>query len=123
MACMVFFCLTPAMSDLLTEKANEPRVDRARVEKLIAQLGDRDFARRNEAAKALREQGLSILPLLVSARSQSELEIRRRLDELISPLQTAQVLAPRRITLPRNRSAKDYAALIAAHSHYVLLAN
>ncbi len=65
MACMVFFCLTPALSDLGTEKAKEAQVDCAVVEKLIAQLGDRDFTVRDAAAKALSQQGTAALPLLL----------------------------------------------------------
>lgn len=123
MACMVFFCLTPTLSDLMTEKVKENRIDQVAVEKWIAQLGDRSFARRQAGAKLLAQQGPAILPQLLTARSHSELEIQRRLDELITPLQAARVLTPQRITLPNNRSAKDYAALIGAQSNYVLLAD
>ncbi len=52
-----------------------------------------------------------------------EMEIRRRLDEVIPALQTALVLAPKRVTLPKNKSAKEYAALLGAQSHYVILAD
>src|SRR6266404_9186464 len=119
---MVFFCLTPALSDLMTERAKETRVDRALVEKLIAQLGNHDFTVRDAAARNLRELGTPILPLLLQARSQRDFEIRRRLDELIPCLQSALILAPRRVTLPRNKSAKEYAALIGAQSNYIILA-
>jgi hypothetical protein len=120
---MVFFCLTPALSDLVTEKAKEAQVDRALVEKLIAQLGDRDFMVRDAAAKALSQQGTAALPLLLHARIHGDMEIRRRLDELIPALQADLVLAPQRITLPKNKSAKEYAALLGAQSHYAIVAD
>jgi hypothetical protein len=119
---MVFFCLTPALSDLLTEKAKEALVDRALVEKLVAQLGDRDFTVRDAAGKALRQHGTAALPLLLQARSHGDMEIRRRLDELIPALQTALVLAPQLVTLPKNKTAKEYAALLGAQTNYVIQA-
>ncbi len=123
MACMVFFCLTPTMSDLLTEKVRANNFDRQAVEKLIVRLGDRDFGQRRLATQALRQQGDAILPALLQARSQCEPEIGRRLDELIGPMQTARVLTPRRVTLPRHQSPREYAALIGAQSGYVLHAD
>ena len=120
---MVFFCLTPTLSDLMTEKVKENRIDQVAIEKWIVQLGDRSFSRRETATRNLRQQGPAILPQLLTARSHSELEVQRRLDDLITPLQTARVLTPQRITLPKNRSARDYAAMIGAQSNYVLFAD
>jgi hypothetical protein len=120
---MVFFCLTPALSDLLTAKASEGRVDRAMVEKLVRQLGHPSFTMRDAAEKALLEQGTPALPLLVDARAQGDYEIRRRLDTLIPSLQSASLLAPRRVTLPAHKSAKEYAALIGAQTNYVIVAD
>jgi hypothetical protein len=115
---MVFFCLTPTLSDLLTEKAKENRVDRAAIEQLVGQLGDRDFARREEAGRALRERGAGILSMLAKARGQAEPEVRRRLDDLIESMQTTRILEPRLISLPKQATARQYAAMIGAQSGY-----
>ena len=120
MACMFFFFLTPALSDLLTEKAKEAQVDRVLVEKLIAQLGDRDYAVRDAACQALRQRGAPVLPLLLNARTRGDIETRRRLDEIIPEMQTVLLLTPQRVTLPKNKSAKEYAALIAAQTKFVI---
>ena len=123
MACMAFFCLTPIMADLLTEKARASTFDRTIVEKLIVQLGDRDFAHRQDATRQLRQFGDAILPVLLQARTRCEPEIGRRLDDLIGPMQEARVLAPRRITLPPNRLPRDYLGLLGAQSGYSVRAD
>lgn len=120
---MVFFCLTPALSDLIAAKASETKVDRALVAKLITQLGHPSFAMRDAAEQALHQQGAAALPLLLEARAHGELEVKRRLDELIPSLQASSLLAPRRVTLPPRKSAKEYAALIGAQSSYVIHAD
>jgi hypothetical protein len=123
MACVFFFCLTPALSDLVTEKAKEAQIDRVLVEKLIAQLSDRDYAVRDASCQALRQRGAPVLPLLLHARTRGDIETRRRLDELIPEMQSALLLAPQRVTLPKNKSAKEYAALMAAQTKYVIQAD
>ena len=121
MACVFFFCLTPALSNLLVEKAKEAQVERVLVEKLIAQLGDRDYVVRDAACQALRQRGAAVLPLLLEARPRGDIETRRRLDELIPAMQTGLLLTPHRVTLPKNKTAKEYAALLAAQTKFVIL--
>jgi hypothetical protein len=69
------------------------------IESLIEQLGDKDFQRREAANKALAALGAEALPALLRARSHPDPEIRRRLEELIPPLERTLTLAPKRITL------------------------
>jgi hypothetical protein len=123
MACMVFFCLTPTLADLLTEKVLANTFDRKTVEQLIVRLGDREFGQRQQATQALRQQGDAILPVLLQARRHCEPEVGRRLDELIRPMQVARVLSPRRVTLPGNQSPREYAALLGAQSGYLIHAD
>jgi hypothetical protein len=70
-----------------------------KIEPLIRQLADKDFQRREAASKALAALGPEALPALQEARSHSDPEVRRRLDELIPPLQRALALTPTPITL------------------------
>src|SRR5205807_10450870 len=69
------------------------------IEPLIEQLADKDFQRREAASKALAAAGTEALPALQKARAHPDPEVRRRLDELIPPLERALALAPKRITL------------------------
>ena len=72
---------------------------RANVAQLIAQLADRDFHIRDSAQKSLANVGVEALPELQKARSHSDPEVRRRLDELIPPLAHKRALSPKLITL------------------------
>src|SRR5216683_1501994 len=69
------------------------------IEPLIEQLADKDFQRREAASKALAAVGTEALPALQKARSHPDPEVRRRLDELIPPLERALALKPKRVTL------------------------
>src|SRR5690242_1034905 len=69
------------------------------IETLIEQLGDKDFQRREAASKALATLGVEALPALQRGRSHPDPEVRRRLDELIPPLERTLTLAPKRVTL------------------------
>jgi hypothetical protein len=71
----------------------------SQIEALIDQLADKDFRRRDAANKALAAFGTAALPLLQKARSNPDPEVRRRLDELIPPLEAKLLLAPKRVTL------------------------
>src|SRR5437899_6627299 len=66
---------------------------------LIEQLGDKDFQRREAASRALAALGAEALPALQKNRSHPDPEIRRRLEELIPPLERTLTLAPKRVTL------------------------
>jgi hypothetical protein len=69
------------------------------IESLIEQLGDKDFQRREAASRALVALGPAALPALQQGRSHPDPEVRRRLEELIPPLERTLTLAPKRITL------------------------
>jgi hypothetical protein len=69
------------------------------VPRLIDQLGDTDYRRRDLAERLLRSFGPDLLPELRAAREHSDAEVRRRLDELITTLEAGVMLAPKRVTL------------------------
>jgi hypothetical protein len=71
-----------------------------RVEQLIEQLSDRNFHVRESAFKAIRGLGTTALPALQKARgTATDPEVRRRLDELIPPLERQLALMPKLVTL------------------------
>lgn len=61
--------------------------DRARVRVLIARLGDADFAAREEASRELFVRGRTTLPQLKEASKHSDLEVSRRVRELIERIE------------------------------------
>jgi hypothetical protein len=69
------------------------------VPRLIEQLGDPDYRTRDMAARLLRGIGPEALADLRPARAHADPEVRRRLDDLIGSLETASLLAPKRVTL------------------------
>jgi len=69
------------------------------VEQLIEQMGNKDFQVRDKASKALAALGKEALPELLKGRGNPDPEIRRRLDELIPPLERAVALSPKLVTL------------------------
>jgi hypothetical protein len=77
---------------------NQPAAS-SQIEALIEQLADRDYHRREAASKALATFGTDALSHLQKARSHPDPEVRRRLDELIPPLEAKLLLAPKRVSL------------------------
>jgi hypothetical protein len=71
----------------------------AAVDRLVEQLGSPDFRRRDEAARQLEARGVAALPALRKALNHPDAEVRRRANELIPALETAALLAPKRVTL------------------------
>src|SRR5437016_1713044 len=69
------------------------------VEQLIEQLSSKDFQVREKASKAITGLGKEALPALIKARANPDPEVRRRLDEVIPPLERAVALSPRLVTL------------------------
>jgi hypothetical protein len=67
------------------------------LEPLVEQLGDGDYRKRDEAAQLLRAQGLAALPALRKALNHPDLEVRRRVQELIPAVEVAAIISPRRI--------------------------
>lgn len=79
--------------------ADEPNLQTVSPEVLITQLGSREFAKREQAAKELQARGPAVLPVLRQAATHKDAEVRRRVAELIPLLEAAEILAPRRVTL------------------------
>src|SRR5213078_4088462 len=88
----------PATTEKATPTAPAPAVVEkpippAIIEKLVEQLGDRDFHKRDQAARQLETLGPRALPELRKARVNADPEVRRRLDDLIPALETSAVIA------------------------------
>jgi hypothetical protein len=67
--------------------------------RLVEQLGDADYRKRDEAVRRLTAEGVKAVPALRKALGHPDAEVRRRAGELIPALERAAVLAPRRVTL------------------------
>ena len=80
-----------------TPPAAKPAADVA-IQQLVQQLGDNDFRKRDEASRALQAAGAQALPALRIARNSTDAEVRRRANELVPALETAVLLAPKRVT-------------------------
>jgi hypothetical protein len=78
------------------------KTDNAAYAGLIEQLGDADYRKRDEAEIKLRGEGVKALPALRLAVNHTDPEVRRRAQELVPALETAALLAPRRVTLHVN---------------------
>jgi hypothetical protein len=68
-------------------------------EQLVEQLTSKDYRQRDKASKALTALGKEALPALQKAKAHPDPEVRRRLDELIPPLERAVLLTPRQLSL------------------------
>src|SRR5262249_28150254 len=103
--------------------ANKPAAGPS-LEQLIQRLGNRDFRIRQEASKALASVGASALPALQKARTYTDAEVQRRLDELIDHIQRLVALTPKSITLHMvNKPVKDVLVAMARQSGYKIPAN
>jgi hypothetical protein len=93
-----------------------PAPDPAR---LIQQLGHQDFRIRQAAGQALAGLGPQALPALQQARDHADLEVRRRVRDLLEPLESAALLAPKRVSLNlTRRPLKDAVAELARQTGY-----
>ena len=88
------------------------------MQKLIDQLGDHDFSKREAAANSLRGLGVSVLPALVKARKNPDPEVRRRVEELIPLLERAILFEPKWVTLAASKTQNEQAAEIARMAAY-----
>jgi hypothetical protein len=93
------------------------------VEQLIQQLGDRDYHVRDQANRKLAQLGIEALPTLQKSRSsQTDPEVRRRLDELIPNLERTAILMPKLVTLHMtNRPIRDILAELGKQTGYKIL--
>jgi WD40 repeat protein len=72
----------------LTGFGAPPAAEEEKIRKLIQQLGDDDFDKRQEATKQLEALGQAALPLLRKASKESpDAEVRRRTADLVADLQ------------------------------------
>lgn len=93
LALLAWACTFPAGADAPLPKQAPS------FEALIEQLGDTDFRRRDAATEQLQAAGQAALPALRKALNHADPEIRKRAAELIPAMETAALLAPRRVTL------------------------
>ncbi len=77
-----------------------PKVDAAQVAKLVQQLGDARFEVRDQASKELEKLGIGALPLLrEAAKTATQPEVRRRIEEVLPQMEQAAALQPRLINV------------------------
>jgi hypothetical protein len=88
----------PPSPEIKAEVHADPKVEE-RVRELVDQLGDPDFRKRDLASDEIKAEGIKALPVLRASLKNPDAEIRRRLVELIPAIETAAILAPKRITL------------------------
>lgn len=99
LCCVAALTLTSAHAgDKVPEKA-PPRPASPSVEKLIEQLGDLDYRKRDAAARSLQDLGPAALPALRKALTNPDPEIRRRLVDMVPNLETIAILTPKVVTL------------------------
>jgi hypothetical protein len=67
--------------------------------RLIEQLGDVDYRKRDDAVLKLKAEGLKALPALREAINHPDAEVRRRATDLVPLLETTAILTPKRVTL------------------------
>jgi hypothetical protein len=84
LVCLTFALVWQAPASALSTPITPAQRERA--EQLIRQLGDRSFLAREQASYELARMGLAIKDLLVEASQGSDLEIRRRCQELLPRL-------------------------------------
>jgi hypothetical protein len=118
LAVLVGLAFTPwVLGDTPAKKAAPPTV-----EQLINQLSSPDAEVREKAGKGLAALGKEALPALIKARTNSDPEVRRRLEELIPPLEKAQLLTPKLISLHMTgKPIRDILNEIGRQSGYKLL--
>jgi hypothetical protein len=94
------------------------------VERLVEQLGDSDFQVREAANKALTALALSnpaVLPQLRKALGHPDVEVRRRLQELIPLVERTALLEPKRVTLKlTRRPLREAIAEVAKQTGYAV---
>ncbi|HEY7428566.1 MAG TPA: hypothetical protein VH682_30330 [Gemmataceae bacterium] len=81
------FLLLLVSSVLLPRTSIEPVTDPAEIDRLIRQLGSDNFAKRQEASKALETVGEPALEALRKAAKGGDAEVRRRANELVRTIE------------------------------------
>ncbi len=89
------------------------------VQRLIEQLGDRDYRARERAEKQLTAEGMPALPLLRKALGHHDAEVRRRALRLVPVLEHVALVAPKRVTLSvKNEPLRNILAQISKQTGY-----
>lgn len=88
------------------------------VERLIEQLGSREFKSRESAAKLLAARGEDALPAMRKAAGHPDPEVRQRLGQIISDTERATLLAPKRVTMRFDGPPKEALAELTRHTGY-----
>lgn len=98
---LIFAPLTWAQLSYLPPLPKQPsRADADEVARLVKQLADADYKKRDIASAALEKLGTPVLPLLRdAARKTDDTEVRRRLEEIVPRLEQAAALQPTLITI------------------------
>lgn len=80
----------------------------AELNRLVEQLGSRDYRERERASRTLAEEGDRALPLLKAGLDKTESpEVQRRLEVLIAKLNSERVFRPTTVTVDcKNDSVK-----------------
>jgi hypothetical protein len=79
--------------------AAPPAPEKAALDRLIEQLGDSDFRKRDEATRRLEAEGMKVVPALKKTLGHPDAEVRRRVYDLIPRIEHTSFVAPRRVTL------------------------
>ncbi len=89
------------------------------VDKLIKQLGSPDPKARAAARKALGTLGPEALPALRKALTHPDLEIRKRIEEVVPALETAVMVAPKTVSLNmQKKTAREIIQELAKQTGY-----
>ncbi len=112
-------CLASAPAARARQPGAAPKGEPPGVERFVAQLGDPDYRKRDEAVARLRAAGVKALPALREALNHPDAEVRHRASELVPALETAALLAPRRVTIRvRNRPLPEVFEQIRKQTGY-----
>lgn len=87
-------------------------------ERLIEQLGSREFKARESAAKTLAARGEDALPAMRKAVDHPDPEVRKRLEQIIADTERAALLAPKRVSMRFDGPVKEALAELSRLSGY-----
>jgi hypothetical protein len=118
-ACVATLLALALSGSGLARAGDAPSAGPTDADRLIQQLGDADFRKRDDATLRLKNEGPAILPALRAAINNSDPEIRRRVADLIPALETAVILTPKRVTLKvHNWTVREVLSAIEKQTGY-----
>lgn len=128
---LLLLALMPSLT-LLAQAPNAPTptqptvpasLPQAEVDALVEKLASDDPPVREEALRQLETAGIRALPALRKSINHPDAEVRRVLVDLIPNLETAALLAPRRVTMNlENKTVKDALDEVARQTGYKIQA-